>query len=236
MLLIPYLSHMPFYHGEDLWFCRSDGYARFSTQDVVGDQPGVVPQSIGFQPWRIAKIPEGGVVSDLEVVGLQAISPTQVFCNPVIVDGILSFVHLRTLWKTPIADVMNVRPTRVKTQVFCGFVQGDVVVSAEPKIREGVIRFEAPGGAFSQMETPFQSLVRIVPHNGVSLIVTGSHQGEMKSALWSPEAGWQRMTANGSDLYKCVIKGENVIHAKREGEFEERYLHIDPLELSDFDA
>lgn len=235
MQLLPYLSHMPFYAGDDLWFCESSGPLEFSTHATAGSQPDVEPQKFVFQPWSIARL-TAGEKTEFTVEGLAAVSPTQVFCNPIVLEGVISFVHQRTLWKAQLTDSGRLDPIKVKSQVFCGFVQGPKVVSAAPSCsgNGGTVSFEIEGQLFASLDTPFDSLVRVVPHGENGLIFTGTHAKTLKSALWTPEDGYQRITSAGSDLYKCVIRGDKVIHAKREAGFEERYLHIDPLELSPF--
>lgn len=234
MQLLPTLSHMPFKVGDDLLFCHSDGPMNFiPEQTFTAESMLVPPQIISFQPWRLARLRINGSVEMLTAPGMAATSPTQVFCNPVVSDGKLSFIHGRTLWSSPLGNGFNLQPVAVKSGIFAGFFRGGKAIYVTPSA-PGVSGSIVPDPYGTIINLPLTNIVRVVPSGPEDLIVTGFDGPDFVSLLWRPRQQLQRITVNGGEnVYKCCIDGSNVIYAKKVGP-EETYLHIDPIELTPY--
>lgn len=183
-------------------------------------------QQVAYQPWSLARLVDG-VITSLPVVGLEASSPNQVFCNPVVVGDNISFVHGGSIYVADLS-VAELSPVKVKSGIFTGFVSEGLVVYALPSCTsKGVF---VVGNI--EHQSPFDNILRIIPSGDSSLIITGSKAGRLFSILWHDPDNFFTIKANGEDVYKCCIDGMDVIHTVRGEGFEDRQLHRDTLELT----
>jgi hypothetical protein len=232
MKLLNELSHMPFKAGEDLLFCVSSGDQLFTAgRSDTAISLGIPAQTTKFQPWSLA-ILRGGEIIPLIAHEMEPAAPGRVFCNPVLSSpGVISFMYGNTLWTSTLTESGILYPAAIKSGIFTGFQRGTDIVYAETgELKQsGSVVFESTGDSII---FPFDRIVRVVPHGPEDIIVTGFMGNQFQSILWSPGGLFQRITTGGQDVYKCCLDGDNVIHAKHGSEFEERYLHVDPFELT----
>lgn len=218
MQLIQQLSHMPFVHGKDLYFCTSDGLVEKAIPQHGVPEHRRQEVVNRFQPWRLVR-KRGELIEDIDL-GLPATTARQVICNPVVQDNHLSFIYNTSLWSTPLD---NISPVQILANVFTGFKLGSLTAWATGKGG----RFFVEGEAH---EVPMEAILRIVP-SGDNFLITGKTGDRFHTVLYTPGYGYLNVKANGQDVYKCCFHEDKVIHAVRVGEFEERYLHIDPFQL-----
>lgn len=236
MKLFQTLSHMPYLVEKKLLFCTSPGPFPIeiprSAFDILHNIPARVTT---FQPWRLA-LHVDGVTTNLSH-SFPIRSPFSVFCNPVMNKaGEMSFVYGRGIYTTVIEGTQLTKPHRVVGNLFSGFCLDGNLVIVNPPCKENVPQLLINDAPFN---TFFDVLLRAIPY-GDGIIVTGRKSGVFMSVLYTlQDETAMCIKANGKDVYKCCLDdtADQVIYAKREGEFEARYLHADPVELyeiSDF--
>jgi hypothetical protein len=224
MKLIETLSHMPFKDGDDLFFCKSSGVSTFNVpQSPTAQALGISAQTVSFHPWSLAVLRDG-VILDIEIEGFQALSPSNLFCNPVVVGSTLSFIYARTLWRVPLSGGT---PRRVRSGVFTGFCDGNKIVTSLPSCVDRSTTFTVEDGtSMESITTSFQSILRIIPQ-GTGYLITGLKDGQHKTLYRQSDSEKFYVTVDGEHIYKCCLDGDYVIHAKKEGGFEDRFLHRD---------
>jgi hypothetical protein len=221
MQLISTLSHMPFKVGDDLYYCTSAGLATADVPQLGVPLKRQKDVKVNFQPWTLVKqhLPTG-VVTPVPIP-FPLDQPRKVICNPVVSENGISFVYNSSLWWMATGEA----PIAVADNIFTGYQQGEVLVTATGK-----------GGTFfisgEEHHVPFDNILRIIP-NGENYLLTGRTGDRFHSLVYFPGLGTSDILVNGKDVYKCCLDGDQVIHAVRLAEFEQRYLHIDTFELCD---
>jgi hypothetical protein len=221
MQLIPQYSHMPFQVGSKTYLCISAAPTNFLVnQTATAQRLGVPQQNVEFQPWSLAVF-DAGVLTPINVEGLLADSPTRVFCNPVVVEDKITFIHGRTLYSATLNPDGILSPIAVQDRVFSGYCVGGVINTTLPnKCGGSNVLFNG-----LEIQTPLDAVLRYIPQ-GNGFIVSGN--GE--SYLY--DGAFRRITVSGEDVYKCCIDGEYLIYAKKGASFEDRSIHKDLFELT----
>lgn len=221
MILIETNSHMPFKVGSTLYFCQSDGLRTFYVkQSKMAQKLGVPVQAVNYQPWSMC-VKNGDTISPIDVEGLFPGTPSTVFCNPILVDDTLSFVHGGSLFTVDVnAEVKT--PSLIATGVSCGFwsVAG-ITVARKQSVGSSIFFPDGESRHF-----PDENIVRVAP-NGDDLIYTSKSGTLRKSFILHTDGSISRITVDGADVYKCCLDGDYVIHAVCGETFEDRKLHRD---------
>ena len=219
---------MPFKYGNDLYFCHSKGTATFSPPlTPFAKAHNIPPQVVEYQPWELARYRND--VIQLLPSGLELLSPMQIFCNPVVINDVISFVYNRVLYSSPIGnDILS--PSTVRNNVYSGFVAENYTIYTDLKDVSSFIKINS-NGETTTTATEFDHILRIVPWND-GLIITGQKNQTHYTILQYNDGSKFRLKVDGNDIYKCcLIEGNQVIHAVKTNEFETRHLHIDTVEL-----
>lgn len=223
MQLLSTYSHMPFLHGEVLYFCHSDGAKEFHVPQTDRALELKLPaQVLTYQPWQLARLTNGQI--ERLPINLPIVSPRHVICNPVIEGDQLSFVYNKGIYTAPLSDLTS--PTLAKDNIYTGFVTPTRTVWADSK--SGTFFLTADQS--EPYETPLDHICRLVP-SGEGFLATGSLEGVFRTFRCFPNGLTKEIRVNSKPVYKCCLSGETVIHAVRSDGFEDRYLHQDTFEL-----
>lgn len=217
---------MPYKEGNDIFCCISPGSRSFSNKPTDFDKlHNITPVVSRYQPWNLVRLNNGVVYPIRHHLPMN--SPFEIFCSPVVTDGVISFVYNRCLYVGALDDDKLVDYHIIAEKVFSGYVSGLDVALVYSPCKTGSPQIVLNGQA---VNTCLDYVLRVVPYDG-GHIITGQKDGVLLSVLYrAGEAS--RITANREDVYKCHLDGATVIHAKRQGEFEQRFLYQDQATLS----
>lgn len=217
---------MPFAVGDVLYFTQSHGKLTFTIpRSPTAIRLAMPEQVVVFQPWSLARL-QNGLVTPIYVTGVESASPSQVFCNPVVVGGVISFVYGGSLYKANVGEG-TLQAIHVMDNVGSGFCSGaDIVTST--KTSDGVGRLNING-----VDTIFNcpEIIRVIPYDE-GYVVTCRVGATHKSYRIFNTGDVSRITVLGDDIYKCCIQEDLLVYAKKEGDFEDRFLYKDIFELT----
>lgn len=231
MLLLESLAHMPYIQGDDVFCCVSAGSQTFSSQSTDFDRlHRIIPVVTHYQPWNLARLNNGVVYPIRHRLPMN--NPFQMFCNPVVNGGEISFVYNRCLYGGVLVDDTLIEYRIVATKVFSGFSISERTALVYSPCKPDSPQIVLNG---NDMVTALDYVLRIVP-SGDGHIITGQKDNALISVLLTNNGAY-RLQVDGNDVYKCCLTQGilgDVIHAKREGGFEQRFLHRDKVTTIDF--
>jgi hypothetical protein len=231
MNFVERLSHMPFPCADgSVLICISEGLECYTPETLGSSKSAPKPAAVNYQPWKIALVRQGEVMP-IEVRGMAPNGPTRVFCNPVMDrHNMVSFVYGGTLFRGELSGNTIDHVFKVQKSITTGFA-----FESKAAFCDGVspvVKLSDNYSPYVKYDTPFDYVLRVVPHGQEHLIITGKKDDRFFSLLLFTQNGDYRVikTASGIDVYKCCIVGDQVIHAAKCGStMEDRILRIDPI-------
>ena len=225
-------THMPFVIGGLLLFCRGREVVHsYVTSPATGSLENV--PTVEWQP-RLVDLQDCGNERAFPLGGncFRVCSP---FIFPTDTGFRASYIAekpmgIMSLFSREAATVESLLDAEEKTEqrggIFCGFSTAGLMV-------------KSTGDEFlSWNDTMFQvtrarSILRLCPYGNKVIITFTDLKGATHSIVWGGDVGEPAMEIVTKDgpVYKCVLAGDTVIHAKRVGDFEERELHRDSFQF-----